>query len=290
VFDVIRRRDPLFFLHMGDLHYRDIDEPDLGRYLRAFDEALASPAQARLYRAVPVAYIWDDHDYGPNDADRTADGRPAAHAAFREVVPRHPLALAGAEAPIARAFTIGRVRFVLTDLRSARSPDDLPPSRRTMLGAEQRRWLEAELVEASRTHALVIWVSSVPWLGGRDEDDTWGGYPEERRALSDLIVRAGVRNLAMVSGDAHMLAIDDGRHNRFATGGDGPGFPIFQAAALDRGGSTKGGPYSSRVVPGGGQFGEMDIEDDGDGPVTVTWRGRDAEGRVLVAHAFEAGA
>ena len=62
----------------------------------------------------------------------------------------------------------------------------------------------------------------------------------------------------MLSGDAHMLAIDDGTHNTY--GGSGPGFPVFHAGALDRPGSLKGGPYSEGAVPDGGQFGVIEVD------------------------------
>ena len=39
-----------------------------------------------------------------------------------------------------------------------------------------------------------------------------------------------------MSGDAHMLAVDDGSH----TPG---GFPVMHASPLDKKGSIKGGPY-----------------------------------------------
>ena len=282
VFEAIRARDPLLFLHLGDMHYRDIDRPDRERFLRAYDEALSTPAQARLYRHVPLAYVWDDHDFGPNDADRTAPGRETALGVFREVVPHHPLGLSDPLAPAGRAFTVGRVRFVLTDLRSARSPRSDP--RPTMLGSAQKAWLLAELSRASRTHALVVWGSPVPWISDRSDD--WGGYPAERREISNHIVREGIDNLLMVAGDAHMVALDDGRHNDFASVGPGPGFPVFHASALDRSGSVKGGPYSEGVIRGGGHFGELDFEDDGAGPLRVTGRGRTADGRILLEHAF----
>ena len=108
VFDAIVGREPLFVLHLGDLHHRDIDENDRARSLRAYDGALSTPAPARSFRQVPVEYVWDDHDFGPKDSDRTADGLEATSSAFREVVPHHPLALPGATAPVGRAFSVGR--------------------------------------------------------------------------------------------------------------------------------------------------------------------------------------
>lgn len=62
----------------------------------------------------------------------------------------------------------------------------------------------------------------------------------------------------MVSGDAHMAALDDGSHSGYSGSGH-PGFPVLQAGALDRPGSIKGGPYSHGTFPGGGQFGTITI-------------------------------
>jgi phosphodiesterase/alkaline phosphatase D-like protein len=180
------------------------------------------------------------------------------------------------------------VRIVLTDLRSARSPASDPDgAAKSMLGAQQRDWLLREVVESSRTHAAVVWISASPWIvADSPGDDTWGGYATERRLLSDAIEQTGVSNLLMLSGDAHMVAIDDGSHNTFATSGE-PSFPVFHAAPLDRPAGTKGGPYSEGVSTRPGQFGLVQVEDDGaelvvslvgrlwdgkDVPVAWTWR------------------
>ena len=90
----------------------------------------------------------------------------------------------------------------------------------------------------------------------------------------------------MLSGDAHMLAIDDGSNNTFDTAGTGPGFPVFHAAALDRPGKVKGGPYSEGTYPGGGQFGLMTVTDAGNS-VHVEWNGKNYLGETLVHYEFE---
>ena len=60
-----------------------------------------------------------------------------------------------------------------------------------------------------------------------------------------------------------MLAIDDGSNTNYATDATGPAFPLLQAAALDREGSVKGGPYTLGPFPGGGQFAIVQVEDTG---------------------------
>lgn len=262
VFDAIRATDPLLLLSMGDWNYGNIDRNDPARFRAQYDLNLTAPAQAALYAQAPIAYVWGDHDYGGNDADRTSPSRPAAMQTYRQMTPHYPLA-SGPEAPIYQAFTVGRVRFVLTDTRSARDPVGEPVGAyRSTLGEQQRKWLLDELSQADR-YGLVVWVNPDPWLApDRASSDTWGGFAQERRVIADTIAEYEVDNLLMVSGDAHMLAFDDGTNTDYSASQSG-GFPLFHAAAIDRPGSVKGGPYTGDVLPGGGQFGTIEVRDDG---------------------------
>jgi hypothetical protein len=84
-----------------------------------------------------------------------------------------------------------------------------------------------------------------------------------------------------------MVAIDDGSNTGYASDPDEPGgFPLLHAAALDRPGNVKGGPYSEGAFPGGGQYGVLEVLDDG-GTVRVQLSGRTWDGRTLVAYDFE---
>ncbi len=91
VFETIEFLEPIFFLHMGDLHYENIAENDVDRFRRAYDEVLSSERQSSLYRSAPIVYVWDDHDFGPNDSDRTHPGKAAGLRAYDENVPHYPL-------------------------------------------------------------------------------------------------------------------------------------------------------------------------------------------------------
>jgi phosphodiesterase/alkaline phosphatase D-like protein len=176
------------------------------------------------------------------------------------------------------------VRFVLTDGRSARVATG-PADERTVLGDEQRGWLVDELSKADR-YGLVVWSNGTPWVGKADPtDDTWAGFATERKEIANAIAEYDVDNLLMVSGDAHMLAYDDGTHTDYSDSGKA-GFRLFHAASLDRIGSVKGGPYTEKPIPGGGQFGIVTVEDDGTA-VTVTMTARNYEDEVLFEHTFE---
>ncbi len=284
VFDAIRAADPLFMVHTGDLHYENIATADPALFRAAYDRVLASPRQSALYRSVPLAYMWDDHDYGPNNADGTSPTKAAARTAYQERVPHHPLAAGSGDVAPYQAFTVGRVRFLVTDGRSERSPSGArDDAAKTMLGAAQKAWLKSELLAARDAQALTVWVNTIPWVadvtaGG----DNWGGYSTERREIADFIRDHRIdRTLVMLSGDAHMLSAEDGTNSGYATGGGG-GFPVLHAAALDRPGSIKGGPYSHGAFPGGGQFGLLSVQDTGGSEVTVSYSGRRSDGAEVV--------
>ena len=286
VFDTIREIRPDFFIHMGDFHYGNIGENSPAKFRELLDFQLSGMALSAMLREVPIAYVWDDHDYGSNNADATSPSRPAALQVYREYVPHYPLA--SDDSPIYQAFTVGRVRFILTDTRSARSPSaNVDDANKTMLGDEQKAWFKQELAAANGVYPLVIWVNSVPWIAeALPGGDSWGGYTTERTELADYIAEhLDDSQLLMLSGDAHMLAFDDGTNSDFSTAQQG-GFPVFHAAALDRPGHVRGGPYTIGPFPGAGQFGIANIVDHGGNNIRVELTGQTWSGAKLIDYSF----
>lgn len=308
IFDVIRRHRPLFFLNTGDFHYEDIGTNDLARYLDAYDRVLASPQQAELYRSTAFEYIWDDHDSGGNNVSRRGVALAAARRAYELYVPHYPLATNPGPAPIYHSFTVGRVKFIVTDLRSdkddTRRRDD---ANKSMMGAAQKAWFKQQLLEANGKYPLICWVSSVPWNGewgtnyypvrtnvygfihhtnkallrpssGRSrgarpypgDEDHWSVYSTERQEIADFIKSNHIRGVCILHGDAHMLAADDGTHSDYATGGGAP-LPVMAAAPLDKDPSIKGGPYSQGVY----RVANTQTGEGGFGLVTITDTGRE---------------
>ncbi|RHY67876.1 hypothetical protein DYB30_003428 [Aphanomyces astaci] len=193
---------------MGDLHYANLDVNDVAAFRGAYESMFASPAGTVINDVI----LLDD----PLDT-------------------------------IQQAFTIGRVRFLVTDLRSQRTPNDAPdiPSK-TILGLDQKQWFKDQLQAATTSEGvgLVVWVNTMPWI---DDERKWGHFTHEQNDLVAFFATLDLTSipLVIVSGDAHMLAVDDGSHS--------PGnITTFHAAALGRPGSIKGGPYSHGVFPGSG--------------------------------------
>lgn len=267
VYDLIRQRalneDLLFFLHGGDIHYYDLGSgshgitggASLDNYRRAYDDVLLQPNQQGLYRDVPLVFAWDDHDFGPNDSDRLAPGRDNACLAYRERVPSYELASGGGANPIYHSFQVGRVLFIISDVRADRDPNDDPQSlSKTMLGTAQKAWMEQVLTEDNGAEALV-WVTPSQWHS--NHVDSWTMFQHERNELVNMFGDTGWLNRMVInSGDAHALAID--------TGSQPYGhFPIYQFASLDSEPSA-GPPFDiTPNLPGRGQYGIMNINDRG---------------------------
>ena len=287
VFDTILQHTPLFFIHMGDLHYQNISQNDANLFRAAFDTVLTSPTQGAFYQHIPVAYMWDDHDYGPNDSDKHSPSRLAARLTYQEYVPHYPLGAGSGDVPIYQAFTIGRVRFIMTDTRSERDPYSIPPNDadKSLMGDSQKAWFKQQLLDANEVYPVIIWVSTSPWIADSIWAglDNWNGFRAERRELADFIKDNQIRGFHMISGDVHMLAIDDGTHNNYAANG-GPNFPVMQAAALSSNGTFLiANTYSEGQYPGSGQFGLMTIEDNGSDCVRIRWSGRNTADEEIVS-------
>lgn len=274
----IARRRPLMFCHLGDFHYENIGVNNPGTFRAAYDAVLASGPQALLLRATPTAYVWDDHDYGPDNSDSTAVGRAAAHEVYRQMVPHYPLA-GGGITPIYQAWSIGRVRFILTDLRTERTPNSATDdASKTMLGAAQKAWFKAELQAARDAgYRAVVWLNSQVWPTEQGEGslgadpDHWGQFTTERTELSDFILDEGIPEVVILSGDAHMLAAKS--NALYASDGTQKGVTVFQAAAMGHPtGHTRGASWELGPTGGTGQFGWLNVRDNPEGLV-LDWAG-----------------
>ena len=197
------------------------------------------------HAACPWLVTWDDHDV-ENDyaADRSENNDPpewflarraAAYKAWyehmpvpREMVPHGPYARI-----YTRASFGNLANFFVLDDRQFRSHQvcprpgrggsntldvsecpDLADAKRTMLGAAQEQWLEAQLA-ASRTRWNFI-VQQTPMAqfdqkpgpGRAAWTDGWDGYPLARRKILNTLVERKVPNPVIFGGDVHSFNVN----------------------------------------------------------------------------------
>lgn len=260
VFDTVRETDANEFWHLGDMHYYDpgsgvhVADASMATYRSAFDDVQNQPRQAGLLNSVATRYVWDDHDFGPNNSDATSLGRDNACLAYREVVPHGPLGAGGGPDPIYQTWVLGRVQVIMWDSRADRSPNTAAsdPSK-SMLGTAQKTWF-ANILATSTAKALVI-ISPSQWHNPSG-DDSWNLYEDEQAWVIERLEAFGWKGKTIiVSADVHSLAID--------TGANSPGgIPVYQFASFD---SNFGGSQShydtGPSLPGRGQYGTLRMLD-----------------------------
>lgn len=287
---------PLFLMTLGDFQYMDLAAPTTADYHAAFDVSLGYGARKITHSQIPTVYNWDDHDFWTNDAtgrdlnNVIKSARNTALAFFRSRIPAIT-ASSTATDTAHHSFVVGRVRFVISDLRSDKTGQTAADNaNKTMMGAAQKAWWKAEIAAAKAAGQIVVWASSVPWVQAVvGSGDQWGSYNTERVELADYIKAQGMAGkVCIVSSDMHALAIHTGAD--YATGG-GAAIPVFHAGPFNRAGSTKGGPYTTGPYPGNStavrQYGLMDLADDGT-TITVTFKGYSADGTLRMSHSFSA--
>ncbi|MEU5878174.1 alkaline phosphatase D family protein [Spirillospora sp. NPDC047279] len=287
-FDAIRNyvspagKSPLFFAHLGDLHYEDLGINDQSRWHAAMDHVMTSPRQNEFYRKINVPYIWSDHDFSHPNADGSGAGGPAAQAVYRSRVPHYPLAVGDGKG-IYHSFAVSdEVLFIVTDGRSYMDPiADPDDATKTKLGSVQKQWLMDQL--ANPDYLLKIWLHEDAWANGTTYvgDDTWSAYSTERAEIAAHITSSDA-NVAYIHGDLHVLAADDGSH---VAGG----FPVFVASPLDQTSYLGNGTYSAGTYPTYDseapeyfqQFGIFDVDWNGSS-LSLTYKGMDAGGNIRI--------
>lgn len=282
VFDTMRAQGAaekwLWFSHLGDLHYKNIAVNDVAAYRTAYFETMnygsfvnPDARQTKFFRSLASTYVWDDHDFGPNNSDRTSAGNPAANQAYREWVPHYPLP--GGTTGIYQSWQVGRVLYIASDVRSFRDPNSAPLTpTKTMLGSAQKAWME-NLLTSTSAEALV-WQCPSRWVGG---SDTWESFPAERAEMVQLFGDLGwLDRMLFMTADMHATSMCSGPANPHGR------FPMFMFASLDAGAWSTGPEYDIGSVAGRRQYGTMRVTDNGH-TIALTGTGY-KDGTVLMSH------
>ena len=164
-----------------------------------------NPDLQDMLRSVPCYGIWDDHDYGPNNADRTFALREEATKAFIQMW-ANP-AYGTAETPgTFSAFRHGPLEVFLLDDRyykySPQEHDDVTPETGSIWGAEQLAWLLQGLKDSTAPVKLIANGTQVISQSEGGE----GHYREARGELDTLLAYLSehkIGGVVFLTGDRH---------------------------------------------------------------------------------------
>lgn len=186
---------------LGDTPY--IDTTGLATQRERYLRFAQAPAFASLVFKTPLYSMWDDHDFGANNTDGRLAGKSNSRRAFLENRP-NPSFGEGA-AGIYTSFRNGDVEVFLLDTRwfagTEQSKQD--PTKQTLLGEAQWRWLEQGLSRSKATFKVIA--CGMVWNGlvTPDKTDCWGRYPHEFERFVRLLGSTRSTGVVLVSGDVH---------------------------------------------------------------------------------------
>lgn len=205
IFDTAAELDVDFMVWLGDnTYYREADwlSEDGMRYRFAHDRA--TPILQKFLANTHHYATWDDHDYGPDNSDRSFRLRQAALEIFHDYWANPPMGTAETPGVFSR-FEWGDVEFFLLDNRFHRSPSRWTGPGKQMLGPEQLRWLKEALV-SSKAHFKIV-VGGSQFVNEMFYDaswqEMWEMFPEEKASFFDFLLRERIEGLVFLSGDRH---------------------------------------------------------------------------------------
>ena len=202
IFGRIDALDPDLMLWLGDnVYLREVDWWDAAGIDYRYRHSRSEPAlQPLLARAAHYA-IWDDHDYGPNDSDRSYVLKDEALATFADYWPAAARGMPGVPGVFTH-FQWADVEFFMLDDRYHRAPNDAPAAERQILGPEQTRWL-LDTLTASQAPFKVVAVGG-QFLNPLAVFETFAAIaPAERQRLLDQIAARRIEGVVFLSGDRH---------------------------------------------------------------------------------------
>lgn len=204
LWEPLRKEAPDLFIHGGDNIYADTTNVE---ELKKTWEWLKGRSDYSAFRKdTAVIGIWDDHDFGFNDADGTVAFKKESQELFLNFLeePEDSERRRREGIYTSHAFGSGpkKIKFILLDNRYFRNLDKKAP----LLGRKQWEWLEGELKDSDAGMHFIV--SGLSVLSPRiPRSDGWSDYPEEKKRLLKLLDRMKPKAPVFLTGDKHFASI-----------------------------------------------------------------------------------
>ncbi|MEE2756688.1 MAG: alkaline phosphatase D family protein [Myxococcota bacterium] len=286
IYEAIRKQAPDMMLWLGDnVYFRASDWSSPGGMARRYRRSRKLPQLQALLGSTHHYAIWDDHDYGPNDSNRSFVHKQASLDAFKRHWFNPSYGLPNVPGVFTQ-FTWHDVDFFLLDNRYHRSASNAPREpEKTQFGKDQFHWL-ADALAASKAPFKVV-AAGGQFLSPFDRYEGSAQFPHEQKQLIDMLIRRNVNGVVFISGDRHHTELVKIHPQGF--------YPLydFTASPLTSRGAAADGEWDSPVrVPGTlvtkkRNFGMLRVSGAAESR-SLTFESRDSKGQLLWTHSINA--
>lgn len=195
-----------FMLWLGDnVYLREAEWNTRDGMIYRYSHTRALPEMQQMLASMHHYAIWDDHDFGPDDSDRSWRNKADALEVFKLFWGNPTYGIDGRPG-ITTSFGYSDVDFFLLDNRYNRTPNFRKTGERTVLGEAQREWLIDALVKSKATFKIICMGGQ--FLNPVAKFENYSIFPEERKWILDHIADEGISGVIFLTGDRHSSELD----------------------------------------------------------------------------------
>ena len=200
IYQSIYQQKPDFMIWGGDnFYYREPDWNTKTGMIHRNDHTRGQKSVQALLANTHHYAIWDDHDYGPNDADRSFVLKNTALELFKLYWGN--LNYVFPQEAITGQFQWSDTEFFLMDDRWFKAPNDLKDPAKDYFGQKQLNWLLDALTTSRASFKIVVNGGQI--INPAKIFENMSNYEQERNQLLKEIQNRNIPGVVFLSGDRH---------------------------------------------------------------------------------------
>lgn len=203
IFKTIHDMKPDAMMWLGDNTYlREVDWYSKTGIQKRYTHSRSIPEMQALLASTHNYAIWDDHDYGPNDSDRSFLHKDKTRQAFTDFWANPTYGVPAAKEGVTSQFLWNDVHFFLMDNRWYRTPNDCQTCEKVYFSKAQVDWLIESLIHSKATFKVIATGGQV--LNTAEKYENYIKLNKEERAyLIKRIAQEDIKNVIFLTGDRH---------------------------------------------------------------------------------------
>jgi alkaline phosphatase D len=201
IYQAMYDKKPNFMIWGGDnFYYREADWNTRTGMMHRNDHTRGQKSVQALLANTHHYAIWDDHDYGPNDADRSFANKQTSLELFKMYWgnPNYIFPNEG----ITGQFQWSDVEFFLMDDRWNKAPNDLEDPAKDYFGQKQLNWLLDAMTTSKAPFKIVVNGGQI--INPAKVFENMANYEQERNQLLREIQKRKISGVLFLSGDRHV--------------------------------------------------------------------------------------
>ncbi|CAN5404154.1 alkaline phosphatase D family protein [soil metagenome] len=210
IFETMAEQNADFMLWLGDnTYFRPADYSSTSGMAYRYRHTRILPELQPLLAAMSHYAIWDDHDYGTNDGDKTFQLKQESLQLFKRYWANKTYGEENNSGIYSR-LQMADAEFYLLDDRYHRSPNGYPAkhSDKEFLGKQQLQWLKESLLSSDKNLNFRFIVVGNQVLNPTNQFECYRNFESEWQELMDFIVQHRIEGVVFLSGDRHFTEIN----------------------------------------------------------------------------------